>query len=279
MQPPNDYLARQVRDHILSRPANYETGATMNGSHAQLSPGEEPETDPAVGITRLGVAGWAALLGGHTLLHNRYGSVVAENDEGDVTDVYTAAARALCLDEDQAYDLFRPDVATYAVLDALHQLAHGAPRIDWAEVQNGDADYRDPILTMHIKDSDWTHEQLMGPVHHHEDPPGHPAKDTRDELTAGAQIRVTYTARVTANYGGNIHLDNGTELPEHNALTDLSVITPGWQPGDIATCEGETLFRTRTSDGHDVWLNSEQNIVWDDRIDPAKVTLVTVKAG
>ncbi|MFJ8785905.1 hypothetical protein [Streptomyces sp. NPDC102476] len=283
---PNADLARRVRDHILNHPANYETGAAMNGPHAQLAPGEMPESDPAAGITRLGVAGWAAFLGGHTLLNNRYGdyanvsgaSVLAEDDEGEITDVYSAAASALNLDQPQAYALFRPDLATYVVLDALHQLAQGEPRIDWNRVLNWDAD-RDPILAQLITASDWTHEQLMRPVHHDEESVGHPAKSTRDELTAGALIRVTFTARVKSHYGGTITLDNGTELPQHDALGDLTVLTPGWRPGDLAIYQGTTLFRTRTRDGHDIWVNSQENPVWDDRVDPAKVTLIPVTAG
>ncbi|HWU11482.1 MAG TPA: hypothetical protein VN520_34865 [Streptomyces sp.] len=283
---PNADLARQVRDHILNHPVNYETGAAMNGPHAQLAPGEMPESDPAAGITRLGVAGWAAFLGGRTLLNNRWGdyaqvsqaSVLAEDDQGDIIDAYSAAASALNLDHAQANALFRPDLSTYVVLDALHQLAHGEPRIDWNAVLDWDAD-RDPILAQLITGSAWTHDQLMRPVHHDEEMGGHPAENTRDELTAGALIRVTYTARVKSNYGGTITLDNGTELPEHDALSDLTVLTPGWQHGDLATYEGSTLFRTRTRDGHDIWVNGQQHPIWDDRIDPAKVTLIPVSAG
>lgn len=283
---PNADLARRVRDHILNHPANYETGAAMNGPHDQLAPGEMPESDPTAGITRLGVAGWAAFLGGYTLLNNRWGhyaevsqaSVLAEDDEGDITDAYSAAADALNLDQPQAYALFRPDLATYVVLDALHQLAQGESRIDWNTVLSWDAD-RDPILTQLITASDWTHDQLMRPVHHDEEFVGHPAKSTRGELTAGALIRVTYTARVKSNYGGTISLDNRTELPEHDALSDLTVLAPGWQPGDLATYEGSTLFRTRTREGHDIWVDSQGHHVWDDRVDPAKVTLTPVSAG
>lgn len=281
---PNADLARQVRDQILNHPANYETGAAMNGPHAQLAPGEIPENDPAIGITRLGVAGWAAFLGGHTLLNNRGGaygevsaaSVLAEDREGEITDVYSAAAGALNLDQRQAYALFRPDLATYVVLDALHQLAQGEPRIDWDMVLDWDAD-RDLILAQLIRSSDWTHDRLMHPVHHDEEEfVDHPAKSTRNELTAGALIRVTYTARVKSNYGGTISLDNGTQLPEHDALSELAVVTPGWKPGDLATYEGRTLFRTRTRDGHDIWVTSRQDHLWDDRVDPAKVTLTPV---
>ncbi|MFJ2629557.1 hypothetical protein ACIO6T_40950 [Streptomyces sp. NPDC087532] len=283
---PNADLARQVRDHILDHPINYETGAAMNGPHAQLAPGEMPETDPAEGITRLGVAGWAAFLGGHTLLNNRWGgyarisqaSALAENEEGDITDVYQAAASALDLDNSQANALFRPDLATYVVLDALHQLAQGEPRIDWNAVLDWDAE-RDPILAQLITSSPWTHDQLMRPAHYDEEILGHPAKSTRDELAAGALIRVNFTARVKSNYGGSITLDNGTQLPGHEALSDLTVLAPGWKPGDVATYEGGTLFRTRTHDGHDIWLNGQQDLVWDDRVDPAKVTLTPVATG
>ncbi|MEE1741219.1 hypothetical protein PUR49_32635 [Streptomyces sp. BE147] len=283
---PNADLARQVRDHILDHPVNYETGATMNGPHAELGPGEMPESDPTEGITRLGVAGWAAFLGGHTLLNNRWGDyernsqapVLAGNNEGDITDVYLAAAGALNLDNSQASALFRPDLATYVVLDALHQLAQGEPRIDWNAVLDWDAD-RDPILAQLITGSQWTHDQLMHPAHHDEAILGRPAKSTRDELTAGALIRVNLTARVKSNYGGTITLDNGNELPGYEALNDLTVLTPGWKPGDVATYEGGTLFRTRTHHGHDIWVNGQQDLVWDDRVDPAKVTLTPVAAG
>lgn len=93
-------------------------------------------------------------------------------------------------------------------------------------------------------------------------------------LTAGARVRIVIEATVESLDSGSLALTGGIGIDRPDLL-DITVLEPGWQPGDIADDGHGRLLRVRRDDGVDHWVRQTGGrAVYDDETNLASLAVV-----
>lgn len=100
------------------------------------------------------------------------------------------------------------------------------------------------------------------------------------DIQAGARVRIIIETTVEAVGDGEITLTGDTHITYQPGQLDITVLEPGWQPGDIADDGHGPLGRVCRADGVQHWVRIADGFtVYDDETSLASLTLISRANG
>lgn len=100
------------------------------------------------------------------------------------------------------------------------------------------------------------------------------------DIQAGARVVIHIETTVEAVGDHEITLTDGTHITYQPGQLPITVIEPGWQPGDVADDGHGPLVRMVRDDGVHLWMRVDGGrTVWDDETSLHSLTLISRAGG